>query len=716
MVRKCFFRCAGPSPLYTVPKEEPQRSEWLRFIYQNAVPSSFPQIYLCPRHFTDKSFSNLGLYAAGFSKLTLTREAIPTLFGPGSEEVITENRGYRRDVGCQTETPSVMSTGSQTNAIGKRPVGTRTETRKSSPGTQLSFGSVKTAHIRSKGTQSRMPAFSVGIGCSMDFLCPDSPMSSIPVKGPGFRTSKRPRLEFEEEDEDEEDQTDEHEQDPFDETYVPDDVFAITESDASFDSPVPFDEPKYIVFESCLKLLFAKCPDCHMECDARPRRMGTLVTFAQRCTNCNFFRRWESQPIAGSTPVGNLQLSAATYFTGSSFIQLEKVCKAMNLQTFRYDTFRRHARHFLEPAIVHKWKADQRALFQQLLDQDGEVAVRGDMRADSPGHSAKFGCYSFMSLGDNKILDLQLVQSDEVGGSYHMEKEGLVRCLENMESNGLKIQYIVTDRDPQIQKFLREKNIPQFYDVWHFEKGLSKKLEKLSHQQDCEVLQPWVQSIKNHVHWCATSSTSGPEKVAKWTSLINHLQDKHDHDDPLFPTCEHEEKVSKKPSKWLQPGSVAVHEAEKLLTNKRVLKDVEKLSHHHQTSSLESFHSLIIRFAPKSTVFPFMGMLCRLYLASMHFNENSERGQARTSTGEAVYKIQYPKSKKGAGVVKPVKTVPTFNYVQDLMRLSMDVFRDPAPFMEELQQITIPPDLSSAFEKTAKEELIAHHVSRFNLE
>lgn len=78
-----------------------------------------------------------------------------------------------------------------------------------------------------------MPAFSVGIGCSMDFLCPDSPMSSIPVKGPGFRPSKRPRLEFEEEDEDEEDQTDEHEQDPFDETYVPDDVFAITESDAS---------------------------------------------------------------------------------------------------------------------------------------------------------------------------------------------------------------------------------------------------------------------------------------------------------------------------------------------------------------------------------------------------------------------------------------------------------------------------------------------------
>ncbi len=52
-----------------------------------------------------------------------------------------------------------------------------------------------------------------------------------------------------------------------------------------------------------------------------------------------------------------------------------------------------------------------------------------------------------------------------------MEKEGLKRCLDHLEANGVAVEYITTDRHPQIQKFLRERNIVQFYDVWHFEKG-----------------------------------------------------------------------------------------------------------------------------------------------------------------------------------------------------------------------------------------------------
>ena len=81
------------------------------------------------------------------------------------------------------------------------------------------------------------------------------------------------------------------------------------------------------------------------------------------------------------------------------------------------------------------------------------------------GHSAKFGSYSLMNLESNTIMDIQLVQvcfsdinifvllfeyymcvwfvlylfclmpthyqSNEVGGSYHMEKEGLKRCLDH---------------------------------------------------------------------------------------------------------------------------------------------------------------------------------------------------------------------------------------------------------------------------------------------
>ena len=48
-----------------------------------------------------------------------------------------------------------------------------------------------------------------------------------------------------------------------------------------------------------------------------------------------------------------------------------------------------------------------------------------------------------------------------------------------------------------------------------------------------------------------------------------------------------------------------------LLTNAKLSKDIARLSPVYQTSSLESFHGVIIHFAPKSTAFSYQGMQCR---------------------------------------------------------------------------------------------------------
>ena len=66
-----------------------------------------------------------------------------------------------------------------------------------------------------------------------------------------------------------------------------------------------------------------------------------------------------------------------------------------------------------------------------------------------------------------------LSQSNEVGGSSRMEKEGLVRSMNFLLASGLSVDTIVTDRHPHIQKYLREHypGVNQFYDVWHVAKG-----------------------------------------------------------------------------------------------------------------------------------------------------------------------------------------------------------------------------------------------------
>ncbi|XP_056444674.1 uncharacterized protein LOC130381219 isoform X2 [Gadus chalcogrammus] len=191
--------------------------------------------------------------------------------------------------------------------------------------------------------------------------------------------------------------------------------------------------------------------------------------------------RWcSSAPIVSTAGLGTANHSSITRQPAifSSLWQSMSVephfskCKgssAMHLQVFLYDTFRRHARTYVEPAIINKWKASQDDMLLRLSGEN--TIIGGDMRADSPGHSAKFGSYTVMDLKTNNVIDVQLVQSNEVGGSYHMEKEGLKRSLALLEERRVTLDCIVTDRHPQIQKFLRETGINQYYDVWHMEKG-----------------------------------------------------------------------------------------------------------------------------------------------------------------------------------------------------------------------------------------------------
>lgn len=136
-------------------------------------------------------------------------------------------------------------------------------------------------------------------------------------------------------------------------------------------------------------------------------------------------------------------------------------------------------------------------------------------------------------------------------------------------------------------------------------------------------------------------------------------------------------------------GTKALYAVEKILTNKRMIKDIEKLSPHFQTSSWESFHSVILRFAPKNVVYPYLGLLCRcvwnwyndnnlyevvlipfvdafccfyfrLYLAGMHFNENSNCPQAKTSTGKPMNRPLFLKAKKGIYSMRSLNSQATY--------------------------------------------------------
>lgn len=80
-----------------------------------------------------------------------------------------------------------------------------------------------------------------------------------------------------------------------------------------------------IVYENCLLQLFEQCPVCQRVTNVRRRVFGTFLAVEQRCPHCDFFRKWNSQPVIQSTPAGNLQLSIAVYANGASFFKVKQV-------------------------------------------------------------------------------------------------------------------------------------------------------------------------------------------------------------------------------------------------------------------------------------------------------------------------------------------------------------------------------------------------------
>ena len=136
----------------------------------------------------------------------------------------------------------------------------------------------------------------------------------------------------------------------------------------------------------------------------------------------------------------------------------------------------------------------------------------------------------------------------------------------------------------------------------------------------------------NHLYWCVASTEDGDGEtiLAKWLSLDNHVHDMHQHASPKFKQCAHTQ-LSKR--KWFKRRKcIAIVMCYKvfifactfnldtkpsqaltaLITNNNILKAIRRLSPVHQTSSLESFHSVLNHFASKMRAFYYPIMNSRL--------------------------------------------------------------------------------------------------------
>ena len=172
----------------------------------------------------------------------------------------------------------------------------------------------------------------------------------------------------------------------------------------------PDQETKYIVFESCLLSLFSSCPSCNQRIDPIVHTSGTFLCVTQVCENCEYHRKWESQPLIKKVPAGNLLLSAAILFAGAQPTKVLRVLDFLKCATIKPRTFYDHQKSYLHAAVSNVWSRHQSEYMEVLRAFDEPLTIGGDGRCDSPGHSAKYGAYNLMELRYNVVLDVELVQ------------------------------------------------------------------------------------------------------------------------------------------------------------------------------------------------------------------------------------------------------------------------------------------------------------------
>ena len=175
---------------------------------------------------------------------------------------------------------------------------------------------------------------------------------------------------------------------------------------------------------------------------------------------------------------GNLVISAAILFSGTTFNQFSKLYSIANLQIVSHSKFYLIQDRYLFPVVTDTWEAHQEAAL--VCAEEQTLWMSGNGRCDSPDHPAKYCTYSLMDQNSGNILDFQLVQVSEVEKSGRMEKVGFERAMSRLEDLGLQCKVLATDPHPQIVSLMKKvyPHIDHQFDVWHLAKNISEKLRE----------------------------------------------------------------------------------------------------------------------------------------------------------------------------------------------------------------------------------------------
>ncbi|XP_069824413.1 uncharacterized protein [Dendropsophus ebraccatus] len=458
----------------------------------------------------------------------------------------------------------------------------------------------------------------------------------------------------------------------------------------------PVEEEKYIVFESCLKKLIMMIP-CRAKTKCmspltqyRKETVGSYLSIEVRCSSGHTSLLWESQPRHGYEPLGNVLLSAAVLFSGSSFVKSQQMFKLLNLKSMDKTTYSKHQSMYLFPTINHHWKEEQKAVMQSI--QGRLLCLAGDQQLDNPGFSAKYSTYSLMDVASKKICSFSVEPVTPHVTLEGLEKIGFLNAMGELQTMNADVKMIVTGRSVTIQELLKDINpdIIHHIDLWHLSRSVGNEVLMAAKQKDCEILHQWLEAIRNHLWWSSCTCCKNPDLlIQKWKSIIQHVTNIHEWDgDSDCRACHHpplpEDVVNS--TNWLERGSAAHEQLKNIVENPSLLEDLKQLSFHCHTGELEIYYRTCLKYRPKTLHFFMDSMVARTQLAALDYNRNVHTVKEvvkDVASGEALARItQTSEVSKGqkSWIIKALYKPACQNFLFDILNDVIALVREEKTF------------------------------------
>ncbi|XP_059424614.1 uncharacterized protein LOC132158984 [Carassius carassius] len=267
--------------------------------------------------------------------------------------------------------------------------------------------------------------------------------------------------------------------------------------------------------------------------------------------------------------------------SGNNYYKVSHLFKYMNMGFVGKDLFFNIQDTYCLGAIKEFWEGKRSTAIQRLQDKDS-VVVLADGRMDSPGHCAQYCTYTMMENESKEIISVVTVDKRQTQRtSVIMEREAFVKTMDKLLTEIKLLTDICTDAHTQISSLMnpnsgryKESGVLHSWDMWHGAKNLAKKITTAGQLSGQKILLKWTKDIVNHFWYCCKTAETDGHFRKLWSSVLHPVTNEHKW---YLGQCMHDCLPENQEKEWLESGSQAHKALEKIVLNKRLLKQTVQL-------------------------------------------------------------------------------------------------------------------------------------------